>query len=216
MTDAPGTAPSDAAFAARLAGLRVLLCYGLFGEVMASLRPIGIDYMAGQLDWLRRSGVDAAPVPLPTAAPVAQNAAKLAAAILASPSPVVLVAHSKGGLDALSALLMPGIAERCRGFLALQSPFHGSPVADAALGIGPLHDLADQALRLARMGEGQGLRDLTCAVRGPWMAEHAAAIAALAARVPIASLATELGAEPTLREHAYLPLARWMARQGAG
>jgi len=209
-------AEEDAALAASLAGTRVLLCYGLLGEVMAGLRPIGIDYMARQRAWLQGLGVEAAPVALPTAAPVADNAARLAARILAAPSPVVLVAHSKGGLEALAALLRPGVAARCRGFLALQSPFHGSPVADAALGFGPLRDLAHHALRLARLGEGRGLQDLTCASRGAWMAEHAAAVRALTAALPVASLATAIGPDPGWRDRVYLPLARWMERQGAG
>jgi hypothetical protein len=209
-------AAADAAFAARLAGHRVLVCYGLFGEVMASLRTIGVDYMAKQLEWLRGIGADAAPVPLPTAAPIAGNAARIAAAIEASPRPVLIVAHSKGGLEALSALLTPGIAPRCHGFLALQSPFRGSPVADAALGYGPLHGIADRTLKLAKLGDGEGLRDLTVAVREPWMTEHEAAIEALAAHVPITSLATALTDDCTLLEQAYVPLNRWMRKIGAG
>jgi hypothetical protein len=213
---APGAAAEEAALASRLAGHRVLLCYGLLGEVMAGLRPIGFDYMAGQLAWLRRIGVAAAPVALPTAAPVTENAARIAAVVLAQSSPVVLVAHSKGGLEALSALLLPRVAECCHGFLALQSPFHGSPVADAALGFGPLKDLAHHALRAARLGDGQGLADLTCALRKPWMASHATEIEALARRVPIASLASAISASPNWRERAYLPLVRWMEARGAG
>jgi hypothetical protein len=207
------TAGDDAALAARLAGHRVLLCNGLLGEVIAGLR---LDYMSGQLDWLKRMGVAAARVPLPTAAPVAENAARIAAAILAEPSPVLLVAHSKGGLEALAALLLPGTAARCRGFLALQSPFHGSPVADAALDIGPLRDFAHHALRLARLGDGQGLADLTRPVREAWMREHAGGIATLAATVPMASLATALEPDPGWSDRPYLPLARWMEGKGAG
>lgn len=203
----------DAALAARLAGHRVLLCNGLFGEVIAGLR---MDYMSGQLDWLCSLGLAAARVPLPTAAAIADNAARIAEAILAEPTPVLLVAHSKGGLEALAALLKPGTAARCAGFLALQSPFHGSPVADAALGFGPLRDLAHHALRLARLGEGAGLADLTCATRGPWMHDHAAAIESLAGALPMASLATRLPEDPAWRDRAYLPLARWMERQGHG
>ena len=146
---APGEA-EDRALAARLAGHRVLVCYGLLGEVMASLRPIGVDYMANQLAWLRRhrrrrrAGAAA-----DRARRIAGNAARIAAAIEASPRPVLIVAHSKGGLEALAALLTPGIAPRCHGFLALQSPFRGSPVADAALRHGPLREIADRTLKLA-------------------------------------------------------------------
>jgi hypothetical protein len=211
------TDAGDSALAARLAGHRVLLCYGLFGDLMAALRPIGLDYMAGQLLWLRRIGVEAAPVPLPSAAPVARNAARIAEAVLAKPSPVLLLAHSKGGIEALSALLVaPEVAARCRGFLALQSPFRGSPLADAALGLAPLRLAADRVLRLVRLGEGQGLLDLTCAIRTPWMDAHAAAIEALAARLPMASLATVVGEGGSWRDRPYLPLARWMERIGAG
>jgi hypothetical protein len=212
----PSTEAADAALAARLTGHRVLLCYGLFGDVMAALRPIGLDYMAGQLAWLRRIGVRAAPARMPSAAPVARNAARIAEAVLAEPSPVLLVGHSKGGLEALSALLLPEVAAQCRGFLALQSPFRGAPLADAALGLAPLRLAADGVLRLVRLGEGQGLLDLTCALRGPWMAEHATAIAALSTTFPVASLATAVGAPGSWRDRPYLPLVRWMERIGAG
>lgn len=207
---------TDEAFAARLDGLRVVLCYGLFGEVMAGLRPIGLDYMQRQRAWLARIGVRVTVARLPTAAAIGANAAKLAEMLSGDEAPAILVGHSKGGVEALSALLLPGVAARCRGFLALQSPFRGSPVADAALGIAPLRDLAHHMLRLARIGDADGLRDLTCAVRGPWMDAQEEAIRALAARLPVTSLATAIEEGRDIREHAYLPLARWMERQGAG
>jgi hypothetical protein len=207
------TDADDAALAARLVGHRLLLCNGLLGEVIAGLH---MDYMSTQLGWLRGIGLTVARAPLPTAAPIAENAARIATIIEGDDAPVILIGHSKGGLEALSALLTPGIAARCRGFLALQSPFHGSPVADAALGYGPLRDLAHHALRLARLGDGQGLADLTCAVREPWMAAHEAAIAALTAALPVASLATALSDPCPWRDRAYLPLARWMEEKGAG
>ena len=209
-------AEADAALAARLAGHRVLLCFGLFGEVMEGLRSVGVDYMASQRDWLRRIGAEAARVPLPTAAPVADNAARIADVVVSEPSPMLIVAHSKGGLEALAALLRPDVAARCRGFLALQSPFRGSPVADAALGFGPLSRLAHHALRIARIGDGQGLRDLTCEVRAEWMRSHEDEVAALTSNLPVTSLATMLPEVCGWRERVYLPLARWMERQGAG
>lgn len=35
----------------------------------------------------------------------------------------MLIAHSKGGLEALSALLDPSAAERCHALVAIQSPY---------------------------------------------------------------------------------------------
>ncbi|MBV1797107.1 hypothetical protein [Siccirubricoccus sp. G192] len=117
----------DAALAARLAGCRVLLAYGLLGEVVARFRRFGLDYMGAQRDWLCGLGIPAAVVLVPTAAPVAENARRLRAALAADPRPAVLVAHSKGGLEALAALLDPEASGPCRAFIALQSPFLGSP-----------------------------------------------------------------------------------------
>lgn len=206
----------DAALARRLAGCRVLLCYGLLGEVMAGLAPLGMDYMGAQLAWLRRIGVAAAVVQLPTAAPIGVNAGRIAVALLAEAAPAILVGHSKGGLEALAALLRPGMAERCRGFIALQAPFHGAPLADWLLGTRTGLLAAHHAARLARLGTGRGLRDLTCPVRLAWMRQNAVAVAALLARLPVATLATEIRAGGDWRESPYRPLARWMEARGAG
>lgn len=218
---AEDAAAEDAALAAALAGHRVLLAYGLLGEVVAALRPIGLDYMGEQADWLRRilGPAAVAVVRLPTAAPVADNAALLRRTLLGDPRPAVVVGHSKGGLEALAALLDPEAAARCRGFLALQSPFFGSPVADAVCGAWPVLGAADRALRLLRLGSGRGLHDLTTAARRAWMREHAADVAALARRLPMLCAATvvdEAAAAPRGRDRIYLPLARWLKRQGAG
>jgi hypothetical protein len=206
----------DAALAARLSGTRVLLCYGLLGEVMAGLAPVGMDYMAGQLAWLRGLGVAVQVVKLPTAAPVGVNAGRIAATLLEQEAPAILVAHSKGGLEALAALLWPGLARRCRGFIALQSPFFGSPLADWLLGPRPVLLAAHHAARLAHLGTGRGLRDLTCRVRQAWMQDHAVGVAALVAALPVSTLATRIDASGDWRESPYRPLARWMEARGAG
>ncbi len=206
----------DRALAAAFAGCRVLLCYGLLGEVIARFRPVGFDYMGAQADWLRALGLPVQVVALPTAAPVASNADRIAAELAADPRPAVLIAHSKGGLEALAALLSPGAAARCRGFIAIQSPFLGSPVADAVCAQATLHRAAHHALRLLGVGDGAALHDLTTATRARWMAEHAEAIAILTARLPVVAVASQLGRAADLHDRAYLPLNRWMLARGAG
>jgi hypothetical protein len=200
-----------------LAGLqarrRVLLCYGLLGEMTAWFR---LDYMSSQLAWLRDLGVAVEVIPLPTAAPVGVNAGRIAATVLADRRPAVLVGHSKGGLEALAALLRPGVAACCDGFVALQSPFHGSPVADLVCARRPLRLASHHALRMLGMGGGRGVKDLTTPVRAAWMAAQARAIEELAVQVPMASLATVLTRGGGLQDQAHMPLARWMERQGTG
>jgi hypothetical protein len=212
---APG-ADEDRRLSGLLAGRRVLFCYGLFGEVIAGLRPLGQDYMGSQIDWLRRIAVAAEVVALPTAAPVGVNAGRIAAALAADAPPALVVAHSKGGLEALAALLRPRAAARCHGFIALQSPFWGSPVADAVCARRSLRIATHHALRLAHLGTGRGLKDLTTPVRTTWMNDHTAAIQALSHQVPMVTLATVLDRQWHWQDRAYWPLARWMERQGAG
>ncbi|WP_419896433.1 hypothetical protein [Roseomonas sp. USHLN139] len=199
--------------ATALGGQRVLLAYGLLGEGMVRL---GLDYMAGQLRWLQASGAEASVVALPTTARIADNAGRIAAALQADERPALLVAHSKGGLEALAALLDPGVARHCRGLLTLQSPFYGSPVADAVLARPWLQRGLARLVRLAGLGAGEGLDDLSTAARHRWMQENAAAVAALTAHLPVLSIASAVGEEAVGPDRRYLALARWMAGEGQG
>ena len=215
MTDAPPPCP-EATLAAALAGQRVLLAYGLMGEVMARFGPrVGLDYMGAQLDWLRRAiCAETRVVPLPTGDPVARNAARLAEVLAGDERPALLIGHSKGGLESLAALMDPTARSRCRAFLALQSPFFGSPVADALVAARTLHRAAGMALQALKLGSGEGLRDLTTTVRRAWMAQHAAQIAALIARIPVLTAATRLDADCHPADRRYLPLVRWVEKRG--
>jgi hypothetical protein len=173
--------------------------------------------MGAQRDWLLGLGLPVEVVPVPTAAPVAANALRLRAALAADPQPAVLVAHSKGGLEALAALLDPEAATRCRAFIALQSPFLGSPVADALVGVPRLHRAAGRILQRLGLGGEEGLRDLTSAARAEWMAAHAAEVAALPRHLPVLCCATWLDAANARGpDRRYLPLVRWVERRGGG
>lgn len=196
---------------------RVLLVYGLLGEIVAALEPLGLDYMQPLRAWFAAQGADASVVPLRTAEAVAANAARLRGVLLDDPRPALIVAHSKGGLEALAALLEPAAQERCTGFLAMQSPFYGSPVADAVLAAKPLEAATGGLARLLRVGSGEGLRDLTTGARRIWMAAAAEPIARLLGAVPVACLATELkeGAARG-RERLHLAAAQWMEKRGHG
>jgi hypothetical protein len=200
-----------------LAGARVLLAYGLLGEVFAGLRPLGFDYMGAHLDWLRAEGAEARVVRVPTAAPVAANARALRRALLAEERPALIIAHSKGGLEALAALMDEAAAARCAGLLAMQSPFYGTPLADLVPGLTGAEAGTRALARLLGIGSGEGVLDLTTARRRAWMDSHAEAIARLVARVPVGCLATEIApGQVSGRERLHLLAARWLAARGAG
>lgn len=201
----------------RFGGQRVLLVYGLMGELIAALQPVGLEYMQPLREWLVAQGADAAVVPLRTAEPVSANAARLREVLLADPRPALVIAHSKGGLEALAALLDPEAQARCTGFLAMQSPFYGSPVADAVMGAKPLEAAAGGLARLLRIGSGEGVRDLTTGARHLWMAAAADPVARLAAALPVACLATVVDENSARgRERLHLAAAQWMERRGHG
>ncbi len=207
--------PAD--LAARLNGQRVLLVYGLMGELVAAFHPFGLDYMHPLADWLCEQGAAPAVVRLRTAEAVATNAARLRAALLADPRPALVIAHSKGGLEALGALMDPAAQARCTGFLAMQSPFFGSPVADVVIGAKPLETAAGGLARLLRIGSEQGVRDLTVAARRNWMAAAAEPVGRLVAALPVACLATTLAPGTARgRERLHLTAAQWMAKRGYG
>jgi hypothetical protein len=201
----------------RLDGQRVLLVYGLLGEVAAAFHPFGLEYMQPLAEWLRDQGAIASVVKLRTAESVSANAARLRAEILADPAPALVIAHSKGGLEALAALLDPAAQARCVGFLAMQSPFYGSPVADVVVGAKPLEAAAGGLARLLGIGTEEGVRDLTTSARRAWMAAAEAPIGRLIAALPVACVATALeDTKARGRERLHLAAAQWMEKRGYG
>lgn len=96
---------------------------------------------------------------------------------------IVIVSHSKGGLDTLEALLdAPELwGETVVGWVALQAPFYGAPVAD------PSPSAINAVLLSAVGGNGESLDDLKTTTRTPYMNAREAQIAALTASVPIIS-----------------------------
>jgi hypothetical protein len=210
-------AATDRALAQILEGKRVLIAYGLVGELLAAMHRFGVDYMKSQATWLRRDiGAEVSVVRLATAAAVADNAHRIAEVLCQDERPAVVIAHSKGGLETLTALMNRRAAQRCAAFIAIQSPFLGSPVADFLVAAAPLHATVKGSLRLLRAGSGAGLHDLTTPVRQAWMERHHDAVAALMENIPMVCCATVVSKSTIGPDRRYFTLARWIERQGFG
>ena len=210
-------AATDRALAQMLEGKRVLIAYGLVGELLAAMHRFGVDYMKSQAAWLRRDiGAEVSVVRLATAAAVADNAQRIAEVLCQDERPAVVIAHSKGGLETLTALMNRRAAQRCAAFIAIQSPFLGSPVADFLVAAAPLHATVKGSLRLLRAGSGAGLHDLTTAVRQGWMERHHDQIAGLVENIPMVCCATVVSKSTIGPDRRYFTLARWIERQGFG
>jgi hypothetical protein len=84
---------------------------------------------------------------------------------------ITIVSHSKGGLDTLEALLRPEasdlLGDTVIGWVALQAPFYGSPVAD------PSPSSINAVLLGVFDGNGESLDDLKTSARATYMAARA-------------------------------------------
>jgi hypothetical protein len=215
--DAPAIETAFARVAGRLDGVRIVFVPSYLADGLLLTNRLSLtDYFASQLDGLRAAGYDAMLAPVDSEASVADNAAAIAAFVAADPRPVCFVSHSKGGLDMLRFLADADAATRARivCWIALQAPFHGSPIADLAGGSRALRDLADPLAEWLG-GSGQSLTDLTVAVRGPWMAGHDGTVRALVAAIPILCVATHIDTPGLDMPTLYMrPAYDWMVARG--
>ncbi len=152
------------------------------------LQPGGFISFHTQMSYFDAQGIaykdlSAASKAFDTSESVEHNAAAILAFLRATDKKVVIVSHSKGGLDTLDALLgAPGLwGNTVLGWVALQSPFHGSPLADSAPPA--INDLLLGAVG----GNGQSVEDLKTVTRGHYMDSNKDRIAKLTASVPIIS-----------------------------
>jgi hypothetical protein len=118
-----------------------------------------------------------------TSESVEHNAAAILGFLRSTDKKIVIVSHSKGGLDTLDALLdAPELwGKTVLGWVALQAPFHGSPLADSAPSA--VNDLLLGAVE----GNGQSVEDLKTVTRAAYMRARKDRIAKLTGRIPVIS-----------------------------
>ena len=93
--------------------------------------PAEPTYFDDQMHWLEENEIDYERVAIESEASPEFNATIIATSIQKSEKPVLLITHSKGGIDSLEALLRnDDLAKKVKGWIPIQAPFFGSPVAD--------------------------------------------------------------------------------------
>ncbi|MEQ1875435.1 MAG: hypothetical protein ABL958_02235 [Bdellovibrionia bacterium] len=147
-------------------------------------------YFDEQEAYVRSIGLGVTRVKLETENSAVKNSIVVANAIRKETKPIILLTHSKGGVDAMMALLNnPDLVQKVVGIVSLQSPFLGTPVADYLETTQPWKAIA--YLSLAVMGgSGESLKDLSTAQRIPWYQKNQAAIMKLQSQIPILSFAS--------------------------
>lgn len=129
--------------------LRVLFVPGFLSDAIRTLKHYGMQYFDEQARYLRRNGVEAQIVgdgrifggPWDSEATSPQNAEFLRDIVRSEGGDrnLVLIGHSKGGLDTLYMLIKYPELRRCLyGVVTVQTPFCGSELADWALTLGPV------------------------------------------------------------------------------
>ncbi|OIO01073.1 MAG: hypothetical protein AUJ51_09095 [Elusimicrobia bacterium CG1_02_56_21] len=147
-------------------------------------------YFNDQKEVLRDLGVDFSMVDIDSAMTPSHNAAKVALAIRGSEKPVIIISHSDGGMYVLQSLVEnPELAVRVRGFIPLQAPFSGTPVADYVRG-----KKVFSAMMAALLGHFGGtlesLESMTLAERGGYQEANREAVGAIVSKLNIICFAS--------------------------
>jgi hypothetical protein len=177
----------DAAFAAvrpALADMTVIIVPSWLSGPLLTLRQARLsDFFLAIEAKLTETGARVVVAEVNTAAGVAVNGARVRQTIATSERPVCLVTHSKGGLDALEALIGSDAETlaKVRCWVALQAPFYGSPLADAA--DAPVVGSVGAFLLTLASGDGKSLADLRTDRRAAYMAEQRSSIETVVTRV---------------------------------
>jgi triacylglycerol esterase/lipase EstA (alpha/beta hydrolase family) len=152
------------------------------------IEPGGFISFYTQMSYLDSQGIryqslSAVSKSFDTAESVEHNAAAILAFLRSRDKQIIIVSHSKGGLDTLDALLdAPELwGDTVIAWVALQAPFHGSPVADSTF------STVNDFLLDAVGGNGQSVDDLKTATRAGYMDANKRRIADLTARIPTIS-----------------------------
>jgi hypothetical protein len=144
------------------------------GGLLSQYAPKEI-YFDDNLDALRDAGLQTGRVPVDTDMGVEHNAAIVREAVLEAArngKKVVLIGHSKGGLDSAAALAMyPELKEHVRALVTIQSPYGGSPMAQDLLD-NPLVRYGLGGAVEALGGSIQAGEDLTYDSRQKFLAKH--------------------------------------------
>lgn len=131
-------------------------------------------YMTAVHARLHRSKLDSRPLPVDTEASVATNAEFIRDFVTANAAgrKVVLIGHSKGGVDIAAALaLFPDLRPAVHAVITIGAPFWGSALADAVIADPTGANLAAQVLRWLS-GDPEALLDMGRARRAAFNAAH--------------------------------------------
>jgi triacylglycerol lipase len=146
-----------------------LLVRGMLGDEL-------FGYLEDNQARLERRGLETDAVSVDTEAPLEANLTQVRKALENAAffgRSVVLVGHSKGAVESLSALaLYPHLRSHVRAVVALQAPYGGSPIAHDLMAAPEMRRVVDIALPLFFYGVPQCVEDLSYPRRMDFVRRH--------------------------------------------
>lgn len=183
-------------------GYQILLLKGFLGDSL----PKRLDsYFFDQMLWMRQTGIHyrrLEPESGYGTQKLSQNnvdaiESAIRACYLNQPDKqVIIVSHSKGGIDTLETLLRRKdlINKELAGWIALHAPFRGTPVADWVTRNRLFNPLVEKLLGGFFKGDRKVAKSMTPEARNDYMMQYSEAIIELAATLDILNFASSSAA----------------------
>lgn len=147
------------------------------------------QYFDAQMHWLQSERLGHNRVVIQSEAGIEDNAKTILTDLGAS-GDIAIVSHSKGCLDVLEMLLRnPGLWPRVKRWIAIQGPFHGTPVADFVTNSRGLSLAADFMLKAAG-GSLDSLTGMRTDKRTDYLEKNRRTLDDLLGKIPTLCLAT--------------------------
>jgi len=204
----------------RLRGYHVVFVAGFLSDtrmqpqwLLKNFISIG-NHFREQMEWLTSEGIENHRVRLNSEAAPLTNAGLIALDLLKIKKPVILITHSKGGLDTLNLLVnWKNLRSKIAGWISLQTPFYGSPVADLVSTQSVLNVPFFGSMEWSG-GTRESVLSMTTSHAWKYLSEHTAEIAEVVDQVPVLCLATW---KPNVKQSYDTPLEffrNWMEGNG--
>ncbi|MCA9773703.1 MAG: lipase [Myxococcales bacterium] len=183
----------------RLKGGEVVLPHRARGYVYLTIPGLFAERYPGYLlpteKRLEERGCHVRRIPINTDRGIETNAELIASFVrdmVEADKRVVLIGHSKGGVDGAAAIAMyPEVARAVEALVSMQAPYGGAPGPHDLVNCPPLHDVIERLLGLVFRGDPGVFRELTYDAREAFIRAHP-----MPAQVRVVSLATS--AKPML------------------
>ena len=139
----------------------------------------------GPEDWLERMQISHSRLVLESEGSIEFNSALVTKAIREAELPLILISHSKGGLDTMEALIKnPELQSKVKGWIAVDPPFYGTPVSDVWIADPQYRKYADLVLKKLG-GSIDCLVQMQMSERVPYMETNQKEISDLVSKIPV-------------------------------